>query len=113
MPEVKMAMIPFKRKGRKGEARRRKENNSPESCERSTGTLFTVNKTIVKSLKVIIGLLLIQGCIVFDAGMRGDAWQTGKDWPVYGGNKAGNRYSPLRQVNLKNVSKLEVAWMYN
>ncbi len=39
--------------------------------------------------------------------------QTGKDYPVYGGNKAGNRYSPLDQVNLSNVNKLKVAWMYN
>jgi len=35
-----------------------------------------------------------------------------KDWPVYGGNKAGNRYSDLDQVNLSNVKDLEVAWIY-
>ncbi|WP_411274881.1 PQQ-binding-like beta-propeller repeat protein [Daejeonella sp.] len=39
--------------------------------------------------------------------------KTGKDWPVYGGNKAGNRYSPLDQINTGNVTKLKVAWMYN
>lgn len=39
--------------------------------------------------------------------------QTGKDYPVYGGNKAGNRYSPLDQINANNVSRLKVAWMYN
>ncbi len=38
--------------------------------------------------------------------------ETGKDWPVYGGNKAGNRYSPLDQINTDNVSELEVSWMY-
>jgi quinoprotein glucose dehydrogenase len=38
---------------------------------------------------------------------------TGEDWPVYGGNKAGNRYSPLKQINTKNVKGLEVAWLYN
>ena len=37
----------------------------------------------------------------------------GKDYPVYGGNKAGNRYSPLEQINLNNVTNLQVAWMYN
>ncbi|HXB44608.1 MAG TPA: PQQ-binding-like beta-propeller repeat protein, partial [Puia sp.] len=36
-----------------------------------------------------------------------------KDWPTYGGNKFGNRYSPLSQINLSNVKDLEVAWTYN
>jgi quinoprotein glucose dehydrogenase len=35
------------------------------------------------------------------------------DYPVYGGNKAGNRYSPLRQINLANVKDLQPAWIYN
>jgi len=39
--------------------------------------------------------------------------QTGIDYPVYGGNKAGNRYSPLDQINAGNVNNLKVAWMYN
>jgi quinoprotein glucose dehydrogenase len=36
-----------------------------------------------------------------------------KDWIAYGGNKAGNRYSSLKQVNLSNVSQLKVAWEYD
>ncbi|MFD1144129.1 PQQ-binding-like beta-propeller repeat protein [Larkinella insperata] len=39
--------------------------------------------------------------------------EAGHDWPNYGGNKAGNRYSPLTQINTGNVSKLQVAWMYD
>jgi len=39
--------------------------------------------------------------------------ETGKDWPAYGGNKAGNRYSPLRQINVDNVKDLQVAWTYD
>ncbi|WP_211480971.1 outer membrane protein assembly factor BamB family protein [Arcticibacter eurypsychrophilus] len=35
------------------------------------------------------------------------------DWPYYGGNKAGNRYSPLTQINQQNVKLLHVAWQYN
>lgn len=35
------------------------------------------------------------------------------DWLAYGGNKAGNRYSPLKQINLSNVSQLKVAWEYD
>lgn len=36
-----------------------------------------------------------------------------EDWIAYGGNKAGNRYSPLTQINLSNVKQLKVAWEYD
>ncbi|HEY3838345.1 MAG TPA: PQQ-binding-like beta-propeller repeat protein [Bryobacteraceae bacterium] len=35
------------------------------------------------------------------------------DWPVYAGNSAGTRYSPLKQINRENASKLQVAWTYD
>ena len=35
------------------------------------------------------------------------------DWPVYGGNKAGNRYSPLTQINTQTVGKLDLAWTFD
>ncbi|WP_308823384.1 membrane-bound PQQ-dependent dehydrogenase, glucose/quinate/shikimate family [Sodalis praecaptivus] len=34
------------------------------------------------------------------------------DWPAYGRTQAGERYSPLRQINDKNVDKLKVAWQF-
>ncbi|MDB5014327.1 MAG: Quinoprotein glucose dehydrogenase [Daejeonella sp.] len=37
----------------------------------------------------------------------------GNDWPVYGGNSAGNRFSPLDQIDKQNVKQLQVAWTYN
>lgn len=36
-----------------------------------------------------------------------------KDWKIYGGNKEGNRYSTLSQINVSNVKNLEVAWTYD
>lgn len=36
----------------------------------------------------------------------------GKEWRVYGGDKASTRYSPLRQINRSNVAKLQVAWTF-
>ena len=38
---------------------------------------------------------------------------TGIDWPNYGGNRAGNRYSPLDQITRDNVVHLKVAWTYD
>lgn len=35
------------------------------------------------------------------------------EWPRYGGNNRGNRYSNLNQINLTNVGQLEIAWMYD
>ena len=35
---------------------------------------------------------------------------TGADWPAYGGTYAARRFTPLTQINLDNVGKLEKAW---
>lgn len=37
----------------------------------------------------------------------------GINWPVYGGNNSGNRYSPLDQINAESVKHLTVAWEYH
>jgi quinoprotein glucose dehydrogenase len=37
----------------------------------------------------------------------------GRDFPVYGGNSAGTRYSPLKQINRSNVARLTVAWTHD
>jgi PQQ-dependent dehydrogenase (methanol/ethanol family) len=36
-----------------------------------------------------------------------------EDWITYNGNVSGNRYSPLKQVNTTNVSKLALRWTYS
>ncbi|MHA4847536.1 outer membrane protein assembly factor BamB family protein [Flavitalea antarctica] len=36
-----------------------------------------------------------------------------RDWRNYGGNKEGNRYSVLSDINTKNVKDLVVAWTYD
>lgn len=41
------------------------------------------------------------------------AAQTSQDWAVYGGNKSGQRYSPLTQINRGNVKQLRVAWSFD
>lgn len=62
---------------------------------------------------LITGWLLIAGCANPDRKSPDARRQTGTDWPLYGGNPAGNRYSPLKQINLRNVKDLQVAWTYN
>lgn len=57
----------------------------------------------------LAGWLCIMGCQTTDSDKAG----TGRNWPVYGGNKAGNRYSPLKQITTDNVKNLQVVWMYD
>ncbi len=37
----------------------------------------------------------------------------GNDWPVYGRDAGGTRYSPLNQITRDNVAKLKIAWTYH
>jgi glucose dehydrogenase len=36
-----------------------------------------------------------------------------QDWPVYGGESSGDRYSALRQINRTNVKQLRMAWKFD
>src|SRR5215831_17967064 len=35
------------------------------------------------------------------------------DWPYYGGDAGGSRYSRLTEINKSNVAKLKIAWEYH
>ena len=39
--------------------------------------------------------------------------QVTRDWPVYGGQAAGDHYSSLSQINRKNVHNLKLAWKFD
>ncbi|HKB43813.1 MAG TPA: PQQ-binding-like beta-propeller repeat protein, partial [Chitinophagaceae bacterium] len=60
-------------------------------------------------------LLLIAVCIWGCSNFQNNNAKKSKnqDWRFYGGNQAGNRYSPLAQINLKNVKNLQLAWTYD
>ncbi|CAD5279231.1 Quinoprotein glucose dehydrogenase [Imperialibacter sp. EC-SDR9] len=64
----------------------------------------------LKSLAIL--LAFVSGCQQSESDKTVSRFDTGVNWPVYGGNNAGNRYSPLDQITIENVSQLEVAWMY-
>src|SRR6202140_3744238 len=60
-----------------------------------------------------LSLLLVFCCGVFlCATARGQVIRD-TDWPSYGNDPGGMRYSPLAQINRENVSKLKVAWMFH
>src|SRR5436190_11445238 len=35
------------------------------------------------------------------------------DWPMHGRDAGAQRFSPLKQINTENVSKLKLAWIYD
>jgi len=53
-------------------------------------------------------LLLGAGCL---AALRGDGPRLG-EWPNYGNDPGGTRYSALAQIDRANVAQLRVAWTY-
>lgn len=59
---------------------------------------------------LIAGIGLLAGC---RSGHHRYEGSVGADWPAYGGNKAGNRYSPLDQIKADNVGRLGVAWTFD
>ena len=68
-----------------------------------------MNKVSYALIFLVSGSLYLTSC-KFNENRNDDI---GNDWPVYGGNSAGNRFSPLDQINKKNVKQLQVAWTYN
>ena len=48
--------------------------------------------------------------LVLTAGMLGLAPDSRVDWPFYGGDQGGTKFSPLNDINKATVSRLAVAW---
>ncbi len=69
-------------------------------------------KHTIKSL--VFGLLLTGSCHApYQDQSELNMNPTDLDWPTYGGNNAGNRYSPLTQINKDNVQNLQLTWTYD
>src|SRR6267143_3437175 len=64
------------------------------------------------SLLLRYTLFLFAACTVFDS-MRCFAQSLTDEWQFYGGNQAGTRYSPLKEINRSNVGQLRRAWVYH
>jgi len=67
-----------------------------------------MNKLLSRPL--ITGLILTLACIATAANPPGDSTD---DWPSYGHDPGGMRYSPLTQINRENVAKLKIAWIFH
>jgi quinoprotein glucose dehydrogenase len=59
-----------------------------------------------------VGLLLIFCVTLTSSTARGQV-SADTEWPNYGNDAGGMRYSPLSQINRDNVSRLKVAWIFH
>ena len=61
------------------------------------------------SLRHLVAALMFFAALSATAGRA----QKAPQWATYGGNLAGQHYSPDRQINKSNVQKLKTAWTFN
>ena len=66
-----------------------------------------VKRSLLFSLAIAVALLF--GC---DRKVTLKSGGPVADWPDYGNDPGGSRYSPLTQITKENVSQLKVAWTY-
>ena len=82
-------------------------------------------------LKSAVALLIVLGAVVSALSVRRAALSAGpagvarrderapgidrpeQDWPFYGGDQGGTKYSTLADINVSNVSTLDVAWEWS
>jgi quinoprotein glucose dehydrogenase len=61
----------------------------------------------------ILGLIIILVCrVIMCPSVRAQV-SGGTEWPNYGNDPGGMRYSPLKQITRENVSRLKVAWIFH
>lgn len=77
--------------------------------------------TIARTIARMIAAILFWASLTTAAGQAGTHPSNGKtqdrtenhDWPIYGGTSENNHFSPLAQINPKNVKRLRVAWTFD
>ncbi len=56
--------------------------------------------------------LVASAAFIVAAGSAATAATAGADWPAFGNDAGGSQYSPLRQIDARNVGRLELAWVH-
>src|SRR5262249_27985839 len=70
------------------------------ACLRKTATVHSVMSMNKAFIIVLLCLLATEISLA-------------QEWPFYGGDAGGVRYSPLAQINRSNVQRLQVPWTYH
>src|SRR2546422_11351200 len=62
-----------------------------------------------RTCRLILAFLVLLPVVFAQSARERNAAQ---EWPTYNRDLAGTRYSPLNQINTRNVSTLVQAWVY-
>jgi len=68
---------------------------------------------LLASTRTALGRALGVTAVVLKCTVSISASTTHDDWPYYGHDAGGMRYSPLAQINRENVPQLKVAWVFH
>src|SRR5688572_11737898 len=75
-----------------------------------------LNRRALRVARALARVKLVAAILTFVCGIgiiRAQQRSSSTDWPVYGGNAEGTRFSRLTQINRTNVGRLEVAWQFD
>ena len=61
----------------------------------------------------LVGAFLMGGVLLIVGAQAQSTADSSKEWPTYGHDPGGMRFSPLTQITPANVSQLKVAWVYH
>ncbi len=78
-----------------------------------TGLSRSIRIVVLMVLAALCGTLRTAHSQTSTARVHGSKSPTNLDWPVYGGQVAGDHYSSLSQINRKNVHQLQLAWKFD
>jgi quinoprotein glucose dehydrogenase len=81
----------------------------------SASNALTIDPRPAIGVATIVALLVLGGLAARRGSARETAAQnpTTAEWPAYGGDALGSRWSALRDINRENVANLTVAWTYS
>src|SRR5689334_3124764 len=68
-------------------------------------------KRLAAALLASAALLIVAGALAQSNG--GGSSDLSKEWPTYGHDPGGMRFSPLTQITPANVGQIKVAWVYH
>jgi quinoprotein glucose dehydrogenase len=66
-----------------------------------------------KLVAVPAGCLFVMVSVVHSQSVAHSQSGPNLDWPVVNGGPGGQHYSPLKQINARNVNQLRIAWTYD
>src|SRR5437667_12131857 len=74
--------------------------------------MMSMSKRMLAS--IALAALAVAATITLPAaGSKPDTAAAEQDWPFYGGDQGGTKYSPVADINRESVARLSLAWEWS